>query len=61
MTYTADQKLERDVLNYALPAALVGRLRREQGWNAEYTERVLAEYRCFVLLAALNERRVTPS
>jgi uncharacterized protein (TIGR04222 family) len=37
------------------------RLAREQRWSAEYTQRVIAEYKRFVLLAVTPSRGVTPS
>ncbi|MBX3176295.1 MAG: hypothetical protein KF886_02955 [Candidatus Hydrogenedentes bacterium] len=39
-----------------------GRLRREQhGWSAAYARRVVAEYKRFLILAAVSETQVTPS
>jgi len=43
------------------PAGLHGRLQREQGWSAVFTDRVLGEYRRFLILAATSGRSVTPS
>lgn len=37
------------------------RLARENGWSADYTARVIAEYRRFCFLAATGDLEVTPS
>jgi hypothetical protein len=37
------------------------RLARENNWPIEYTQRVIAEYKRFILLAAISQQEVTPS
>ncbi|HVR85869.1 MAG TPA: TIGR04222 domain-containing membrane protein, partial [Planctomycetota bacterium] len=37
------------------------RLARENGWSLEYAERVIAEYRKFLFLAAVSGKEVSPS
>ena len=45
---------------YAFPPLLASRLAAEQRWTPAYTQRVLAEYRRFLLLAVTPDRSVTP-
>ncbi|MEO7211195.1 hypothetical protein [Mucilaginibacter sp.] len=37
------------------------RLARENGWNLNYTERVIAEYKKFIFMCCITETGVTPS
>ena len=53
--------LQARLSEYAFPPVLATRLADEQHWTPAFTERVLAEYRRFLLLAATSERSVTPS
>ena len=53
--------LQARLSEYAFPSVLGTRLADEQDWTPAYTERVLTEYRRFLLLAAISERSVTPS
>ncbi len=39
----------------------VDRLAQENGWSRPYAERVIAEYKRFVILAMLSKEQVTPS
>jgi hypothetical protein len=45
--------------SHAVPFS--ARLRREQGWTAAYTSRVLDEYRRFLFLTATHEELIVPS
>jgi hypothetical protein len=53
--------LQSRLSEYAFPPLLASRLAAEQHWTPLYTERVLAEYRRFLLLAATSGQSVTPS
>lgn len=46
---------------YTFPPTFAPRLAHEQGWTLAHTERVLAEYRRFLILAATAGQPVTPS
>lgn len=53
-------QLEQDPHTSSTP--LVTRLQREQfGWSRPFTERVIQEYKRFLILAAISDRQVTPS